>query len=183
MGGVRRILTFGLAWLAAAVTASVIAWQGVSLIGAQVTDSRPETLSAGDIEAELAEPASPTDGPTGADGGTTATASTAATGTDDPNGTAPTGTATTAPPTTAATVETQTVRMTGGTAAFEFSDGSVRLLYASPNPGYRWERKDSDNGGVRVEFKGDEGTSRVEAWWDGGPQIERDENDSHGDDD
>ena len=55
MVGVRRLLSFGLAWLVAAVAASVIAWQGVGLVGDQVTDRRPATFTADEIDAELAE--------------------------------------------------------------------------------------------------------------------------------
>jgi hypothetical protein len=179
---VRRILTFGLAWLAAAVLASVVAWQGVSLIGAQVTDSRPETLSAGEIDAELAEATATSERPTGATDGST-TAPTDDTRGGDPNGADPASTPTTTPPTTAAAAERQTVSMVGGTAAFEFSDGTVHILYATPNPGYRSEIDEGHDGGIRVEFEGNEGTSRVDAWWDGRPQIRTDDHGEHGGDD
>ena len=164
----RRILTFGLAWLAAAVLASVVAWQGVSLIGAQVTDSRPATLSADEIDAELA------DVTTTVDDGPSTTAPPAGTGgtggTADPGS----GSGPTTPPTTSAPAAdpvTRVIPMTGGTAAFEFSPAGVRSLYARPNTGYRVERNEPDGNGWRVEFRGDDGSSRVDAWWDGGPQT------------
>src|SRR5262245_54924190 len=56
----RRILAFGLAWLCAAVVAVVVAWQGVGLIGDQVTSNRPATLSASEVEAALQADASTT---------------------------------------------------------------------------------------------------------------------------
>ena len=193
------MLTFGLAWLAAAVVASAVAWQGVGLIGAQVTDSRPETLSAGQIDAELAEragSASTTDAdqpgaavstePADAGGPATGGPTTAVPGaTDDGTTTGSDGsTATTSSPTTTPpAVERRTATMLGGTAAFEYSGGTVRLLYARPAPGYDVERDDRDDGGIRVEFEGEDGTSRVDAWWDGRARLEPDDHGATGDDD
>jgi hypothetical protein len=167
---VRRLLSFGLAWLAAAVAASVIAWQGVGLVGDQVTDRRPATLTAEEIEAALAEPAG-----------------------DDPSPpTSPPGTSGSAPegPTTTTTVadpeaELLTYDLGGGTVALRFSPGGVTIEFAVPEPGFEVRSQDVEGNGVRVEFVGDEGRSRVEGWWDGGPQqrVDDDFDDDGGDGD
>jgi len=53
---VRRIFTLSVAWLAAAIVAAVVAWQGVGLVGDQVTDSRDDgMLTAAQVEQALAE--------------------------------------------------------------------------------------------------------------------------------
>jgi hypothetical protein len=190
MGHVRRILTLGLAWVAAAVVAAVVAWQGVGLIGAQVTDSRPETLSAEEIDAALS-PVQTTTAPTDAGDGSADTGSTT-TASGQPGdaststsvGGSASSTTTTPPATTPPVVDRRTATMVGGTAAFEYSDGTVRIVYASPKPGYRLERQEEDDAGARVEFKGDAGTSRADAWWDGGPQLRiADHGEDSGDDD
>jgi hypothetical protein len=171
MKGVRRLLSFGLAWLAAAVAASVIAWQGVGLVGDQVTDTdqRPATLTADEIEAALAEPA----------------------GDDTSPPTTPPGTGDQAPqgPTTTTSgdqpaPETRTYRLGGGTAVLRFTPDGVTLEQAVPKLGFEVRYQPVEGNGWRVEFVGDEGRSRVEGWWDGGPR-ERidDEFDEDGHDD
>lgn len=160
----RRILAFGLAWLAAGVVASVVAWQGVGLIGDQVTDERPATLTAAQVDEALArssrtsEATAPTTAPT-----TTATSPGA------PATTAPAGEAT-----------TKVYTLAGGSAAFRFHPEGVTLAWATPAPGYTARNGPGDNGGWRVEFEGAGGKSRVDAWWDAGPQ-DRVRDDADGD--
>jgi hypothetical protein len=155
---VRRNLALGLAWLAAAVAAAVVAWSGVGLVGDQVTDDRPATLSSAEIEGELAEATT-----------TTTTAAPPGSGT----------TTTTAPP---SDVQTRSFPTSRGTVALNFSPRGVEVDWASPSPGYQLEQGPGDNGGVRVEFEGDDGRSRVDGWWDGGPQwrVDDDGADGHG---
>jgi hypothetical protein len=53
-----------------------------------------------------------------------------------------------------------------------FAPGGTTLVYASPNAGYQITRNEpGDNNGWRVEFEGPAGKSRVDGWWDGGPQV------------
>ena len=52
------------------------------------------------------------------------------------------------------------------------------MLFATPNPGYQVRSEPTDGGGWRVEFDGDDGRSRVEGWWDGGPQDRVDDDGS-----
>ena len=57
----------------------------------------------------------------------------------------------------------------------------ARVFSASPNNGYALTRSGpGDNNGWRVEFEGDAGRSRVDAWWAGGPQHRIQENPSGG---
>jgi hypothetical protein len=165
MKGVRRLLSFGLGWLAAAVVASVIAWQGVGLVGDQVTDRRPATLTEDEVEAELAQPA----------------------GEDTSPPTTPSGTGDQAPegPTTTtagdqSAPETRTYRLGGGTVVLRFTPDGVTLEQAVPKLGFEVRYQPVEGNGWRVEFVGDEGRSRVEGWWDGGPE-ERVEDDIDGD--
>lgn len=90
----------------------------------------------------------------------------------------PTTTATT-PPTTAATTSTTgsssgqvlTFHLIGGKTAISFSAASVQVLWATPNPGFE-VRVEPESPGIKVEFRADHHRSRIDAWWDGGPQHE-----------
>jgi hypothetical protein len=67
---VQRTATFLAAWVLAAVVATAIAWQGVGIVGDQVTTSRPAALDQAAVRAELAS------GPDGAAVDATSTTST-----------------------------------------------------------------------------------------------------------
>ncbi len=110
-GRVRRILAFGLAWLCAAVVAVVVAWQGVGLVGDQVTSDRPATLSSSQVEEALqsrttGSPTSARDGtstsptlpPSVTPGATTLAAGSASAPPTNPSQTATTATRATATP-------------------------------------------------------------------------------------
>ena len=159
----RRVLTLGVAWLAAAVVAAVVAWQGVGLVGDQVTDDRPATLSAAQIEGALGVPVAPVPGD-----------ATPGTATDAGPATPPTTTAptpTTAPP--PAPEQQAVVRpysVTGGNAVLSFTPAGVTVALARPDPSYQVRSEPTDGNGWRIEFDGPAGRSRIEGWWDGGPQ-------------
>lgn len=156
----RRSLALGLAWLLAAAVATAVAWQGVGLIGDQVTDPRPATLTDAEIEAALE--ATPT-----------TTTAPPRTGTPPPGGGAGAG--------EEAVIETFDV--TGGAAALRFSPDGVTVVWATPDPGYEVESEPGDGNGWRIEFEGDAGQSRIDAWWDGGPRSRvRDADDESHDD-
>jgi hypothetical protein len=179
---VRRTALYVAAWFAAGVAAVSLASAGVSMVGNQVTGSRPSPLSAADVEAELIadEPATTTT--------TTLTPppTNPGTGTPTTGGTNPGPTATSAPtsvtppPTTAppaAPAVTRTYTLVGGTATLRFEAAGVTVVVASPNAGYSVDTESTHDNGVRVEFRSDEHRSRVEGWWDGGPRDEVDESD------
>jgi cytoskeletal protein RodZ len=193
---VRRILAFGLAWLCAAVVAVVVAWQGVGVVGDQVTSDRPATLSSSEVEAALRDTA--TDPSSSRSDGTTSTTppgvtpaqTTPAPGSAPATPTTPSRTATTAtrvPATsgggggntgdgaaapTVSPAENRTFLVSGGTVELRFAPEGTTLVYATPNAGYQITRNGpADNNGWRVEFEGPAGKSRIEGWWDGGPKA------------
>jgi hypothetical protein len=149
----RRTLALGAVWVAAAAVAAGVAWAGIGLVGDQVTDDRPAPLSADEVaQAVASQSASST---------TTA-----------PDG-APT--TTTAPPVDVSAT-TRTYRMEGGVVTLSFTPAGVDVVGATPNEGFTVDTEPEHGNGVKVEFESDGHESRVDAWWDGGPQVERREN-------
>lgn len=135
-------------WLAAAVVAVVVAWQGVAVVGDQVTDERPAPLAASEIESRLGRTST-----------TTATTTTAA----PPLPTE--GSTPAAPP----AAETRTYNLTGGTASLRFGPAGVEVVFANPASGFSVEVEPEHGNGVKVEFESSSHESRVDGWWDGGP--------------
>lgn len=166
------------AWVVAAVVAVAVASWGVGLVSRSVTDDRPAPLEAAQIQARLDEATSTTAAPTSTTGSSTSTTATGAT--TIVAGDAPSTTTTTAPPppsTTAAPApattavgETRTYNLVGGTAALRFSPRGVTVVFANPAGGFDVEVEPEHVNGVKVEFESDAHTSRVDGWWDGGPQ-------------
>lgn len=181
----KRTVTLGVVWLVAAAVAVTVAWQGVSVVGDQVTDERPAPLAASDIEARLAEEAA-TSTTTADASSTSTTTSTTVVSTDTSasgGGPVPTTPTTTAPvptvvPTTtvpAPATETRTYNLVGGTAALRFSPSGVTVVFANPAPGFSVEVEPEHGNGVKVEFESESHESRVDGWWDGGPVDRVDE--------
>lgn len=185
----RRVALYGIGWIAAAAVAVLLAWQGVGLVGRNVTDNHAKPLTADEARQALGEaptttvpvgstsPAgTATTGSTTRPGATTATARPTSTGpTTGPTTRPTTGpTAMTSPPAAGGTV--RTYNLAGGSTALRFDpSGVVMVVWAHPNPGFAAEVDDRDDGGVRVRFDGDSGRSQVEAWWDGSPRDRVDE--------
>ena len=192
----RRVVLYGIGWAVSAAVAVLLAWQGVGLVGRNVTDTHPRALTADEAREALGAGTSPDGGspdtgpatttPTGGGGsgggsGPTSTTAgrprpTATTATTAPRpSTSPTSPSTTRPeasaptPTTAAGI-VRTYNLAGGSTALRFEPGKVTVVWANPNQGFRVEIDDRDGGGVRVRFDGDSRRSEVEAWWDGGPR-------------
>ena len=158
----RRLVTFTVAWLFVAVAATTAAWQGVALVTHEVTDDRPAALGASEVQARLdaagpaagsAPSSTTTSAPTAASTTTTTTTTAGAAGAGEP---APV---------------IKTYRLTGGTATIEFSPTSVRGVAATPNPGFGVKKSEAEGAGWRVEFESDGHRSRLDAWWDNGPQA------------
>lgn len=187
----RRSVLLVAAWLGAGAAAVVLATAGVSMVGNQVTGSRPSPLSADEVRRELeaSEPSSTATGstdpsttttslatPAGADA-TTSTTVRSGTVTTRP-GTSPT----TAPPaattTTAEPVELRTYSLVGGTATLRFAPSGVSLVDAVPAAGFSTEIEPTHTNGIRVEFENEGHRSRVEGWWDGGPRDATEESSS-----
>jgi hypothetical protein len=66
--------------------------------------------------------------------------------------------------------------MDGGVVTLSFSPAGVDVVGATPNEGFTVDSEPEHGNGVKVEFESDGHESRVDAWWDGGPQVERREN-------
>jgi hypothetical protein len=155
----RRVALYGIGWVAAAAVAVLLAWQGVGFVGRNVTDNHPRALTADEARQALGDGSASTTSTTAFRAHPTATTST----------TGPTPPVPTSPSTAAGTV--RTYNLVGGSTALRFDpSGSVTVVWADPNPGFRADIDDRDGGGARVRFDGDSGRSQVEAWWDGGPQ-------------
>ena len=143
--------------MAAAASAAGVAWAGIGVVGDQVTDDRPAPLSSEQVARELGSDQAPS------------------TTTSAPEG----GTSTTAPPADPLAT-TKTYRMQGGVVTLRFSPAGVEVVGATPAEGFTVDTEPEHGNGVKVEFESDSHRSRVDAWWDGGPQAERRE---EGDDD
>lgn len=183
-GGVRRTITYVAVWFAAGVGAVSLGTAAVSMVGNQVTGSRPSPLSADEVRAELSGDSGSTTTtvpgavptstvPPAVTGSTTSPTPTAPTTTTA----APSGTGGTSPATTTTTrpappPETRTYSLVGGTATLRFTASGVTVVVANPNAGYSVEGESTHDNGVRVEFRSEDHRSRVEGWWDGGPRDE-----------
>jgi hypothetical protein len=148
---VRRSLALGAVWVVAAALAAGVAWAGIGVVGDQVTDDRPAPLSADEV-AEAVEADQPAGSTTTAPRGPTTTA---------------------AVPPVDASATTRTYRMEGGVVTLRFSPAGVEVVGATPNEGFTVDSEPEHGNGVKVEFGSDGHESRVDAWWDGGPQVER----------
>ena len=187
----RRVLLYGLGWLAAATVAVLLAWQGVGRVGTNVTDRHAAPLTAEQARQQLEratatatvlEPGgTPAGGPSGATGTTATTRPRATTASTAPRSQAPTPstTAVTAPASSATSTstappsgatETRTYNLVGGSATLRFSPSGVTVVLADPKPGFSADVDEGSGGRVRIRFESDSHRSQVEAWWDGGPR-------------
>ena len=176
----KRTVALSALWVVVAVAAVTVAWQGVAVVGDQVTDERPAALAASDIEDRLAGATTTT---SGTDTSTTSSTSSApSTSTvDSSTSTSPENTTTTAvrstpatsttssPATTSAAGETRTYNLVGGTASLRFLPSGVEVVFANPAPGFTVEIEPEHVNGVKVEFESPTHESRVDGWWEGGP--------------
>ena len=189
----RRVALYGIGWVAAAAVAILAAWQGVGLVGRNVTESHPRALTVDEARQALGDGSTPGGGPSGTGPATTSptgdgraptgsnstttasrprpTATTATTGPTPTTPTPMTPTPMTPTPVSTAGGTVRTYNLVGGSTALRFDpSGTVTVVWANPNPGFRADLDDRDGGGVRVRFEGDSARSQVEAWWDDGPQ-------------
>lgn len=170
MEAMRRTLALAAVWLVAAAIALTVAWQGVSVVGDQVTDDRPAPLAAAEIENRLeaaAAAGSSTSSTSGAGAATTSPAPSSAPSTAAPTSIAAPDVTTTAPAAPAG--ETRTYNVRGGTATLRFLPSGVEVVFANPGAGFNVEIEPEHGNGVKVEFESDSHESRIDAWWDGGP--------------
>jgi len=173
MEPMRRTIGFVALWFFAGAVATTVAWLGVSTVSDQLagSGSHPDPLSADEIRDLAATPGTSTTGAPDPTGSTTTT-SPPTRGTSTPSTTA----VTPPPPTTGPPQPVQPVTrsydLEGGTATLRFSPAGVTVVVASPAPGFTVDVGTSHDGGARVEFESDDHRSRLDGWWDGGPQDE-----------
>ncbi len=146
-----RSVALVLAWLIAAGGTLAVAWRGVAVVGDQVTDDRPAPLTAEELGAPAEDPTS-----TSVPGSATSTdppaPTTAVGGPDQPE------------------PETRPYPLIGGTVTLQFAPSGVTVLDAVPNQGFSVEVEPEHGNGWKVEFRSESHRSRVDGWWDGGPQ-------------
>lgn len=174
---VRSLVKLSLAWLAATAAAVALGVVAVGVVTDSVTENRPDRLSAIAVRNALTVPDASSGPETTAPPATTPSSRPAATG---PPATSPPATAP-APPTTTATAppagaapEDRTFQLVGGTVGVRFENGGARLLWATPKPGFRVESSGGSDE-VDVRFRSGDHESRLEAFWDNGPQSEVEE--------
>jgi hypothetical protein len=66
---------------------------------------------------------------------------------------------------------TKTYRLEGGVATIQFSPTDVHSVGVTPNLGFSVKKNEPEDGGWRVELESDSHRSRLDAWWDNGPQA------------
>jgi cytoskeletal protein RodZ len=168
-GRMHRTIGLVALWLVAGVVATTVAWLGVSSVRDELGGSRshPDPLSSEEISAELA--AAPT---TSAFQAEPPESSTTTTRPSEPGST--TTTAVVPPPATTTTVQpvVRSYHLIGGDVTFRFSPDGVTVVVATPSAGFTTEVGSSHGGGKQVEFESSSHKSRIDAWWDGGPQTE-----------
>ena len=189
---VHPLVKLALAWLVTtglAVTLGVVA---VGVVTDSVTQDRPDRLSAIGVRNALTAVESPGGATTTATAGpgrpaATAPSGPAATGprvtTSPPTSPGPTSPATTPTTTTATTTpgatfpppEDRTYQLVGGTVGVRFENGGAWLLWATPKPGFSVETSGGGSDQVDVRFRGEDHESRLEAFWDNGPQADVEE--------
>ena len=193
----RKTLPYLGVWIVAGLLAVTLASVGVSMVTERVTVDRPAPLSATQVRdkrtratetpltdelttttivSNPVDPASPIENPSdpstsdpSPSGGSpppTPAPPTDNSGTGT-NGPAPTAPAT--PPVTTASV-TRTYDLVGGTVTLRFTSAQVTVLTATPKAGFSVDIDQTHENGTRVEFESEDHRSRVDAWWDGGPQ-------------
>ena len=74
------------------------------------------------------------------------------------------------------TTEDRTFTLEGGTVRVRYANGAAQFLWATVNDGFTEETK-STSPQVDVRFQSETHESRLNAWWQDGPQFKIEEND------
>jgi hypothetical protein len=138
----RRLALIG-TWVAATALAVAVAWGGVQFVTSQVIEPIP--LAVPD-EAGATPPPAPASPP-----------ATTTPQTESPE------------PPPAPASELRTYRLAGGTVTVSFAPEGVSVVQATPRSGFSRD-VEPEGAGLKVEFRSDAHRSRLDAWWDDGPQ-------------
>jgi hypothetical protein len=176
-------------WTVATLVAVVVVWQSLSFVSTRTDDDAAADRALADAASNPVTTATTTGRPTVADTASSAVTtitgvpieSTAVPGTGSGAPAVSTTTIAGDPPTTpkpavdgpSDAVE-QTFQLDGGSTRLRFSPTGVVLVWATPNPGYQ-AKSEVEGSGIKVEFRNGEHRSRLDAWWDGGPQSTSEE--------
>ncbi|MEZ5408571.1 MAG: hypothetical protein R2761_11130 [Acidimicrobiales bacterium] len=153
-------------WAVATVVAVAIVWQSLGFVSTRTEDDgdalgggSPTSVVTGSPAGGATVPTAPTTAVT--DPGTAATPDTSST-------TSPTASTTVGAGVPADAVD-QTFELVGGTAVVRYSSTGVTVLYAVPADGFQ-SKIEREGTGMKVEFRSRGHRSRVDVWWDNGPQ-------------
>lgn len=172
-------------WAVATVVAVAIVWQSLGFVSTRTEDD--DTALGDSSTTSVVTPASSVTsagaGPDASGGAgdvdpsaTTAPLATLPGGSLPPV-TDPSVTTSTRPPAASTTLGVgvpadavdQTFELVGGTAVVRYSSTGVTVLYAVPANGYQ-AKVEPEGSGMKVEFRSGDRRSRVDVWWDNGPQ-------------
>ncbi|QFG25533.1 hypothetical protein [Actinomadura sp. WMMB 499] len=135
----RRVMSYVAPWVGVTALAVTLSWLGVrDVVRATVTERAAQPPIAGPVIS-----ASPPDATAGS--------------TARPDGRARAA---------ASRGNVRSYALRGGQAAMSLDGGEVRLVSATPNPGYE-TRVTQSRDRLRVDFRGDRRTSSIVASWDG----------------
>ncbi len=171
-------------WAVATVVAVAIVWQSLGFVSTRTEDD--DTALGDSSTTSVVTPASSVTsaggGPnasSGSGGDPSATTAPLATlpGGSLPPVTDPSATTSTGSPAASTTLGVgvpadavdQTFELVGGTAVVRYSSTGVTVLYAVPANGYQ-AKVEPEGSGMKVEFRSGDRRSRVDVWWDNGPQ-------------
>jgi hypothetical protein len=179
----KRRIGLLVAWVAATVTATLLASQAVALVRDQVTD-RPskvattealETTTSTTQATTSTSQSSAVSSPTTALAETTTTTPATTTSTTQPEVTTTSVTTTTVPTTTSTTNTTltnqeETFFLTGGWATVRCAGDDVTLATYAPNPGYQVEIESAGPAELEIKFEeaGGDHKSKLEVHCDDG---------------
>ena len=157
----RRAVLLAIAWCAATALATVVTWQGVSFVGARVTNGAMPVLSQAAI-GEALRTTKPSRGSKRTKLSTPAVEPQAPTAEPRPSRTpTPTATRSPRPPATAEPrAITSTWQVAGGQVSARCRGQVIALLYATPTDG--WNMEIEQDGPVRVEVHYESRTAESE---------------------
>lgn len=168
-------------WGVATVVAVAIVWQSLGFVSTRTEDG--DTALGNGSTTSVVTPATPAadgtevSGGSGGDPAATSVPPVTLPGGSLPPATEPPATTSTSPPAVSTTLAAgipadavdRTFELVGGTAVVRYSSTGVTVLYAVPANGYQ-AKVEPEGSGMKVEFRSGDRRSRVDVWWDNGPQ-------------
>lgn len=148
-GAVRRLVIIA-SWIVLGALSSGIAWAVLSTADREVGAGPASPVLTVALSSTTTTPESTTSSSTGSSTSTTSASSPPSSGQSSDDW------------------EQSTVPSAGGTVVVEHRPGEVRLVSATPRPGFAMEIDDRGGDEVRVEFESDDDSFEVRVRWDDG---------------